>query len=161
MSAHSLPRRSATGRSGRHVPTLGLGVRAWLRSGTLDRHLAAGVPNWRTPLHARRALQLTARRQQRWLAKGLDRTLDEARRPPSGIGRIAVILPCRASVRHSADLIENLSATLHGDEPLHAMWVARLRLLLRDGTGPLYIAGRSDELHHRLSEVAEHILVED
>ena len=160
MSAHSLPCRSAPGRSRRHVPTLGLGVGAWLRSGTLDRHLAAGVPNWRTPLHARRALQLTARRQRRSLAKGLDRTLDEARRP-SGIGRIAVTLPCRASVRHSADLIENLSATLYGDRPLHAMWVARLREVLCDGTGPLYIPGRSDELHRRLSEIAEHILVED
>ena len=44
----------------------------------------------------------------------------------------------------AADLIDTVTLRLHSPRPVDARGMARLRLLLSDGTGPLYVAGRGD-----------------
>jgi hypothetical protein len=61
----------------------------------------------------------------------------------SGDGGGGTRMPIRADVvRASADVVEAVLARLAGPRPVRARGVARLRILLSDGQGPVYRAGR-------------------
>jgi hypothetical protein len=135
---------------------------AWLHRARVDKELANGTPSWTSPRHAARALQLTSRRHRTALAQGLDRVLSEARRrPTANFKRTAYVAPCRRSVLHCAPLLEDLSALLAGGLPLDPEPVARLRVLARDGIGPLYCGGRCQELEGALNLISASIVAED
>jgi len=70
-------------------------------------------------------------------------------------------MPCRAAVLCCAPLIEDLSDVLSGDLPLDPMQVAHLRIISRDGAGPLYCSGRSSELRYALELISAGIVADD
>ena len=135
-------------------------LRARTRAGALDRQLAAGVPSWRTELHATRALQLTGARQRRLTADALERLERRSIQPiHSGTVLALVVPPCRASVRECATQISELIALLRSREPVAVEGMARLQLLLHDGTGPLYLPDHAGELSRALRRIRRTIAV--
>jgi hypothetical protein len=119
----------------------------------LDRDLACGVPPWRSPYHAARALQLTSDRSRAAFARSLETLVEHAETPPTLPLRTPYVLPCREQVRDALAELTWLSARLRDSAPLGASGVARLAIILRHGAGPCY---RSDE-EHALSAALEEV----
>ena len=114
--------------------TLGARVSARLRVAALDRELAASaVPesDVALTLHARRLISMTTRRQ---LAHTLRGIVDSARRPSRPPAR----RPGAQVARAGAELLA-LAERLERPEAVDARGVARVRLLLGDGGGPLHV----------------------
>jgi hypothetical protein len=114
---------------------------ARLNAPLLDRELADGVPP-----EAGAALSLRARRLLDpvfavGLARSLHRVLREARSGESPRARMPVR---RDAVLESADDVEALARRLLATAPLGVPGVARVALVLGDGTGPLF-SGHADE----------------
>lgn len=100
---------------------------ARLRASSLDRQLAVGVaPAAGSALAAHRA-RIVAPPERHAVA----RTLSESMQAGHG-GTLA------------EDLIERLIQRLYAPGPVCERGMARLRLLLSDGSGPLYRCGRGD-----------------
>jgi hypothetical protein len=133
-------------------PSRRASLRAWLHHAALDHDLALGIAPWRSPAHAARALQLTGRRRRESCAQGLERVLAETERPRAGT-RMSVVLPDPSAVLLCAPVMWRIVAQLRGPEPVSAEGMARLRMLLTDGAGPLYAAGQADELDHALQHI--------
>lgn len=117
----------------------GARVRARWWAARYDRELDSDVtvlPGGALAVHRARIVGPAERHR---LAEALASVLDRARRAPH--------LPsARVPLRRSqiiADeaLIEEIVECLRGAHPVRARGVARLRLLLADGTGPLYTMG--------------------
>ncbi len=102
----------------------------------LDRALAAGAGPYAGALIATRAQQLTTPRGRRGLAAGLARLRRDAADELSGL--TAVVAPDRHEVRAAGPEIAALERRLRSGERVDAAGVAMLRLLLTDGTSPLY-----------------------
>jgi len=119
----------------------------------LDRELADGVATWRSTLHAARALQLTGRRERMRLARALAILVSNARIPHAHFFRSGVIEPCRVQVFEALPSIQALGGRLRGTEPLRARGVARLRILLSDGSGPCYRESEPGALRDALDVV--------
>lgn len=115
-------------------------VRAHLLADRLDRQVDSGVPVSAGSALAVHIARLTSTRERDKLAHTLRRTVNEARRPgPPLQPRI----PVRASaIQSTLDLIGEVTLLLQGPGPVRARGMARLRLLLSDGTGPFYRRGR-------------------
>ncbi|MDA0160772.1 hypothetical protein OM076_10890 [Solirubrobacter ginsenosidimutans] len=114
--------------------TLGARVSARLRVAALDRALAGGaVPesDVALTLHARRLISPTARRQ---LARTLRGIVESARRPSQPPAR----WPGAQVARAGAELLA-LAERLERPEAVDARGVARVRVLLGDGGGPLHV----------------------
>ena len=129
-------------------------LRATLHGGALDRDLACGIAPWRSPAHAARALQLTGARSRQAYATGLERVLAETERPPRATRMSAVVTPDPAAVILCAPLLWTIIDMLRGPDPVSAEGMARLRMLLCDGAGPLYSPGRTDDLRQALRHIA-------
>ena len=138
-------------------------VRLWarLRASGLDADLATGIAPWRSPVHAARALQLSGERNRRMLAGSLDRLVKETETPTSRFFRGAVIPPCRAAVSAQIPQIRVLATRLRSKKPVRAEGMARLRLLLCDGTGPVYSRKRSGMLPAALEVIVQSLEVLD
>jgi hypothetical protein len=109
-------------------------LRARLSPARLDAALAAGAPaDARAELSIRAHRLISLRTRQR-LAAEIRETLEHARRPPH---RLESIRPARRVI-HAAPLLLELADHLECRGPVDACGVARTRLLLRDGTGPVY-----------------------
>lgn len=94
-----------------------------------------------TPLAAH-YLRLASRREREDLAAGLRRMLEDVGRLPSRPGvRLRVPLHAEA-VERSAEVVQDVLARLLGPLPVRARGMARLRILLSDGRGPVYGPGR-------------------
>jgi hypothetical protein len=107
-----------------------------------DRQLVAGVaPNPHSPL-AVHVSRLAAAAERRALATTLRDAIIEAH------SRRAVVssrIPLdRSAVAAAAETIDRVRMRLHAPRPVSARGVARLRLLLADGAGPMYRFGRGD-----------------
>ena len=128
---------------------------AHLRALWLDRQLAAGVVPWHSKVHAVRSLQLTSDRSRRALARSLEHLIEHAEMSRSQLGGgSAVVIPCREQVREARPVILATAARLRASAPVDARGMARLRLLLTDGTGPCYTpSGRPDALAVELQTV--------
>jgi hypothetical protein len=117
-------------------------IAAWLRSGHYDRLLRSGAPvHAGTPL-AFHAERLTSIREREAVARALRRCLDEAYDgPPFRSARLELNAP---DVVAAEEIIDSLTLRLHSPRPVTAYGMARLRLVLADGGGPLYRYGRGD-----------------
>jgi hypothetical protein len=128
-------------------------LRARFRSYRIDAELAAGSVPWRSRLHAARAIQLTSQRSRRSLAGSLERIADEAQ-SPGRRGALAAVPVSAAQVGPAMPLIRQIATELRAQRPIDARGVARLRLLLCDGSSPFYVSGRPSTLRAALGQVA-------
>lgn len=115
---------------------LGIRLRARLRAGRYDRELDTGVavlPGSALALHRARIVAPADRRR---LADALASRLDRAR-----AGHCTRIPLQRKMIIAESALIDDIVARFRGPDPVRARGVARLRMLLTDGTGPLYTTG--------------------
>jgi hypothetical protein len=135
----------------RLLPQRGIGLAARVRAASLDREFTSGIAPWRSPLHAARAIQLTAPRSRRSVARSLERLIEHAERGPA---ITAAITPCRTQVSEARPAILRTAARLRSDAPIDARGVARIRALLSDGAGPCYVPSTPQALTAAL-ETAE------
>jgi hypothetical protein len=120
----------------------GTRVMARLLAAKFDRMLAVGAtPAEGSPL-AVHAARLTSVDEREALARTLRRSLDDARnhdaRPSA---RVPLNVP---NIVAAEDRIDQVTLRLHAPRPVSARGIARLRVLLSDGTGPMYRFGRGD-----------------
>jgi hypothetical protein len=124
-----------------------LAVRA--RASALDAALAAGSSpdsNISLALHAGRLCKPAHRRL---LARSLARIV-AASEAPTG-RRVTPV--CRSAVLKVRPELATIAGRLSASGPVDVRGVARLRLLLADGTGPLYQPARRSQLHAELRAV--------
>lgn len=117
-------------------------LKSHLFANRYDRMLAAGAL---APLHS--ALEVHACRlitvaEREAVARSLRECLDDARTPP--VPWAARSWTHRPNVLAAADMIDTVTLWLHSPRPVTACGMARLRLLLSDGVGPLYVFGRGN-----------------
>jgi hypothetical protein len=109
----------------------------------LDRLLAAGSdPCW-DPELTLRAAQVTAIERRRALAKGLERVVGDAHRPPRWTCSAPVD---RRAVRATAPALRALAASLTEAAAVSPQGIALVEQLLRDPGSPLYAPGDEDAL---------------
>ena len=111
-------------------------VIAWVGAWWLDQALADGVCPDESALLSLRAHRLIGLGTRRSLARELRDAVRRAQRPRPLLDNGARI--CALEVLHARDAIEALGDRLEAWEPVAPAGVARVRLLLRDGAGPLY-----------------------
>ncbi len=117
-------------------------VIARLRAGKLDRMLAVGVPAPEGSALAVHAARLMSVREREAVARSLRRTLHDAySRNALMASRTALHVP---NVKAAKDRIDQVTLRLHSPRPVTPRGVARLRVLLSDGSGPMYRYGRGD-----------------
>ncbi|MET0702298.1 MAG: hypothetical protein ABWY93_21805 [Mycobacterium sp.] len=106
-----------------------------------DRQLEACAPVQPATALAVHVARITASPERDQLARSLRALLHDARAPR--IGGIATRVPVQhAAVIAVEDLIDQITLRLHAPLPVRARGMARLRLLLGDGVGPVYRTGR-------------------
>jgi hypothetical protein len=115
----------------------------------LDSELAAGALPGARPALAIRAHALGEPRIRTTLADGIRRLIDEARGPRRL--SIAQVPTHRRAVLAAADELEELVTRLLAPGPLAARGIAQVRLLLTDGSSPIYYAGGSEQLRDAAS----------
>lgn len=101
-----------------------------------DKQLAAGVAPEPGSVLAAHVSRLASAGERRKLAETLHHSVCEAhsRRP-----RMSATIPVnRSAVAAAVGLIDQVVQRLTGPRPVSARGVARLRLLLSDGAGPMY-----------------------
>ena len=109
-------------------------LHARLASWRLDRRLAGGADPREDELLGCRAEQLVEPTLRHVIAEGLRLALARAGRAPFG----AAIPVAGPSVEVCAEELLALAERLDAERPVDARGVARARLLLQDGTSPLY-----------------------
>jgi hypothetical protein len=108
-------------------------------AGRYDRQIEGGViPAPRSPL-AVHCARLTSARERNGLIRTLRLVVHDA---DDRRGCLTARVPVRpAEVRRGADVIDAVCDRLGDPFPVRARGVARLRILLADGRGPLFHAG--------------------
>lgn len=123
-------------------------VRARVQAHSLDRALAAGVPPDSSAGLSVRAHDLIGSRSRHELAVAIRRLIDQAGHP---LRPMSVTVPiCRRKVYRSRATLDRLAERLVGDEPLDARGLAQIRLLLGDGSGPIYLRPAANDLEPAL-----------
>jgi hypothetical protein len=122
---------------------------ARLRAWALDKALAHGACPDSTPALSLRAHRLIGQATRRELSQAIHRVLREARSPghPGNPG----IPICRRKVMQAKPALEELAERLVNSGPVDARGVARVQLLLKDGSSPLYDRPHADDLEPALS----------
>lgn len=130
-------------------------VVATLRSSRLDADLARGASPETSVLHGLRARYLLSDPSLTGLSTSLRQLVWMARPRPPGMLHPTAGGPCRLGCVYAqrGDLLD-IARRLIGADPVGVAGVAAIRVLLSDGGGPLYRAGRCGELPERLSTVA-------
>lgn len=126
---------------------------ARLRANKFDRMAAVdGVAPERGAYAAHRArLMSTAEREA--VARALRRIVRDARgRGPLMSSRVPLHVP---NIAAAEDVIDDITLRLHSPRPVGARGMARLRILLADGAGPLYRYGRGDLVGRLRAAMAE------
>lgn len=135
--AHGAVRRDDTPRS-----PLSKRVIALVKANTFDRMLAVGVPVPQGSALAVHAARLTSVREREAVARSLRRCSDDARNRDALVSsRISLNVP---NITAAQDRIDQVTLRLHSPRPVTSRGVARLRMLLADGGGPMYRYGRGD-----------------
>lgn len=116
-------------------------LRARLAPSALDRRIAAGADPWTNPELTPRAERLLRRATRRQIADSLESAVVDARGGgrPNPLQMTAPI--ARPSVAEAGDDLVVLVQRLRAAQPVRPQGVALARMLLVDGTGPLYSAG--------------------
>jgi hypothetical protein len=138
-SAVHEPRRPGAAPRGRWrracaTARLRLGVR--LRHWRLDRELADGVAASASARHALRAAQLTRPATRAALARSLRAVVARAQDPFAALSGAVPVR--RAEVGAWAQGLLGLAERLERNRPVSPQGMARVRLLVSDGLGPLY-----------------------
>jgi hypothetical protein len=110
----------------------------------LDTAIANGANPDSTAALSLRANRLISRPARRRVSRSIRRLLQLSRRPPHPIHETAPV--CWRQVVRSRPLLEELAVRLASPGPVDARGVAQLRLLLTDGTSPLFGRPRAEEL---------------
>lgn len=133
--AHKLPRTphrrdGLLGRVSRRV-----------RSGKLDRAIAAGTDTWSTPeLHAR-SRDLVSQELRRLTAAELESVRARAEEQARPTYRSAAAPLARAEIRAASPQLRALALDLEQADHVNPRGVAMARQLIRDGGSPLYATG--------------------
>ena len=134
---------ASTGAPGGQRPSLLARLAARARAGKYDRLLSVGVtPEPGTALAAHRA-RLTSTAERDAIARSLRRAVHDAHdhAPTMSSARIPLNIP---NITAAEELIDRVMQRLQSPRPIGALGMARLRLILSDGAGPLYQFGRGD-----------------
>jgi len=118
---------------------------------SLDRELALGLPPWRGGPRAARSRFIVSQAGRRQLIRSWNRLLDLARRPPSG--RSARGPLCRRALAAAEDDVRTMLGAVAAQRPITARGAAMARVLLTDGTGPLYNARSGRDLAQEVRDV--------
>jgi hypothetical protein len=126
-------------------------LRGHWRATELDRALAAGVDPETTPEIAAHAESLCSRRKREALAGAIYLALKDA---SLGTSPLSVRVPiARDAVRRNRPELLALAAELRQATDVSPRGVAAARLLVTNGTGPLYCDDGSDALDAAVVEV--------
>jgi hypothetical protein len=117
---------------------------ARLGAGHLDGELARGADPEERPALALRARRLLAPRTRAALGRHVQDMLRDALDGEGAV--ITRIRPRRAAVLEAAGELDAVARRLLEPRPVSASGVARVRLLLTDGCGPLYFPGTGETL---------------
>jgi hypothetical protein len=131
-------------------------VTARLHSRQLDQALAHGTPPEAAAPLALRARRLTALAHRRAVADSLRRAVRDS---CQGVPPSLAIAPDRSQVIAASDDLIRLADALATPGPVAARGVAQARILLTDGTGPLYTM--KGNLRARAASAAAYLSVED
>jgi hypothetical protein len=123
---------------GAHAP-LAARLHAKLRAGRLDRDVELGKTAAAGSALAVHMARLTSIAEREQLARTLWRTLNDAHGRRPGLSLRAPLH--RARIAAVEDVIDDVTLRLHAPRPVRARGMARLRMLLADGAGPLYGPG--------------------
>jgi hypothetical protein len=119
-------------------------LHAWLGSkvfvGRLDREVEAGARAHVDTALALHVARLTSTREREQIARAFRLHVRDADQPCRGSS--SRVMADRAGVLAARDLIEEVILRLLSPHPVRARGMARLRLLLSDGAGPLYTRWR-------------------
>jgi hypothetical protein len=129
------------GRGAARIP-YGTRVMARLLAAKFDRMLATGAPAPHGSPLAVHAERLTSADEREAIARSLRRSVDGVRNRDI---RRSYRMPLNApNILAAENRIDQVTLRLHSPRPVSARGVARLRMLLADGTGPLYDGGHGD-----------------
>ena len=126
---------------------------ARLRSWTLDSRLASGACPDSTAALSLRAHSLIGGSTRQRLANALRRLVREAQRPPDPFLRGVPI--CRDEILRARAGLEELADQLLDPMPVDARGVAMVRLLLADGSSPIYHRCRDGDLEQALQQALD------
>lgn len=106
-----------------------------------DMQIENGVPAIPGSALAAHTARLTGTREREELARALRAVLRRGKEPRGGA--LTARLPLQYTrIVAAEDIIDELTLRLHAPMPVRARGMARLRILLGDGAGPLYNSGR-------------------
>ncbi|MGH2874284.1 MAG: hypothetical protein ACRDL5_17715 [Solirubrobacteraceae bacterium] len=128
-------------------------LRTRMHAWRLDVALAGGASPDASAALSLRARELIGRRARSQLAGEIERLLIDACRPAPP--RRLCVVPCRDQLLDAEPTLRELSARLRDAGPIDASGVARIRLLLRDGAGPIYNRARAGELQRMVDAALE------
>ena len=126
-------------------------VRTWLHSRSIDERLAQGVAPEENVECALRAYELTGSRMRHHLAGGFERAIASITR--ARVSPFAIL--DRRQVLGALPELHALRARLDSAAMPSAQGVARARLLLTDGRGPLYNSATERDLRDALRTVLD------
>jgi hypothetical protein len=133
LNVLSMPSRS------RHQPNWRARLAAKLFAARYDRAIEVGVSPEPGSALAVHVTKLSAPRAREESARALRLVLSDAAEGPDGI---RPRVPVRAeAVRRAADVVQAILSRLDDPQRIRARGIARLRVLLSDGGGPLYRPG--------------------
>jgi len=123
-------------------PSLAARVTALLRAHHLDRQLAVGVPAAAGSALAVHQVRLTSVAEREAVARTLRRVVTEVH---AGGGPLSSRVGLHTTnIEAAEDVIDAITLRLHSPRPVGARGMARLRIVLSDGCGPMYRYGRGD-----------------
>ncbi len=136
-AASDVRRRTAAPR-----PSLAARLTARLKAHQFDRQLAVGVPAPAGSALAVHQARLTSDAEREAVARTLRQALHDAH---AGGAPLSSRIPVHTTnVVTAEDLIDAITLRLHSPRPVSARGMARLRVVLSDGCGPMYEFGRGD-----------------
>lgn len=136
-------------------PTVRDRVAVHWRAAQLDHELADGIPAEDSPALALRARRLTGIGRRRSMADALRRIVREVDGPATT--HPVQVVPIRDRVSAAADELVGLADALAEPGPVAARGAAEARMLLTDGTGPLFNVCSRVSLKARARLATEHL----
>ena len=115
-------------------------LRARMFAARLDREVEAGIIPLAGSALAVHLARLTSVAERETLARTLRQALADLHDVPRGYSARVPVHPERLATCRG--VIDDITLLLHSPRPVRARGMARLRMLLSDGTGPLYRNGR-------------------
>ena len=129
-------------------------LRVGLHRGHLDRQLAEGFGSDPVEDRALRGRQLSGRRTRRRLARSLRARVKDAERP-IGPHLSAAVPVSRRVVLSWRESLLGLAERLESPDRVNPCGVARVLVLLTDGTGPLYSPAAADRMSEAVWWIAD------